>query len=110
ERPFSGNLTVWPGTHRLYEAYFREHGPEALLNGMPPIELPEPVQLTGRAGDVVLCHYQLAHGVAMNVSPHVRYAVYFRLTYSERQDWRAPMTDIWLEWPGMRDVLPVAAA
>src|SRR2546422_257962 len=27
--PGAGNLTVWPGSHRLYEAYFREHGPRA---------------------------------------------------------------------------------
>ncbi len=38
---FAGNLSVWPGTHRLYERYFQQHGAQALLEGMPPIELPE---------------------------------------------------------------------
>jgi len=102
---FAGNLAVWPGTHRIYEQYFREHGPESLLNGMPLIELPQPVQLTGKAGDVVLCHYQLAHGVAQNISPHVRYAIYFRLHHVDHDArWKEAMKDIWLEWDGVRDL------
>jgi ectoine hydroxylase-related dioxygenase (phytanoyl-CoA dioxygenase family) len=102
----SGNFTVWPGTHRLFENYFREHGPESLLNGMPKVEMPEPVQLKGRAGDVVLCHYQLAHGITPNVSPHIRYAIYFRLTHVDHaaQKWET-MTDIWREWPGVREAV-----
>jgi ectoine hydroxylase-related dioxygenase (phytanoyl-CoA dioxygenase family) len=102
---FAGNLTVWPGTHGIYESYFREHGPESLLSCMPPVDLPQPVQLTGKAGDIVLCHYQLAHGVALNVSPHVRYAIYFRLHHVEHAaQWKEAMTDIWLEWDGVRDL------
>ena len=64
-----GNLTVWPGSHLQYEQYFRERGPEALLEGMPDVPLPEPLQLTGQPGDAVLCHYQLGHGIAANTSP-----------------------------------------
>ncbi len=101
--PFMGNLAVWPGTHQRYETYFREHGPESLLNGMPPIQLPEPRQMLGRAGDIVLCHYQLAHSIAQNASPHVRYAIYFRLHHVNHEaQWKQAMTDIWLEWPGMQ--------
>jgi len=101
--PFSGNLAVWPGTHRIYERYFREHGPESLLTGMPPVTLPDPEHVLGRAGDVVLCHYQLAHGVAQNVSPHIRYAIYFRLHHIDHETrWKEAMTNIWLEWDGMR--------
>jgi hypothetical protein len=104
---FAGNLTVWPRTHHLYEKYFREHGPEALLQGMPPVTLPEPVHLTAKAGDVMLCHYQLAHTAAQNASPHVRYAIYFRASHVDHdQKWKEAMTDIWLEWPGMRSVMP----
>ncbi|HEY3291024.1 MAG TPA: phytanoyl-CoA dioxygenase family protein [Anaerolineae bacterium] len=104
--PFAGNLTVWPGTHRLYEQYFREHGPEALLQGMPPIRLPEPLFLTAQAGDVMLCHYELAHAAAANASPHVRYAIYFRASHVEHdQQWKEAMTDIWMEWPGMRSLI-----
>lgn len=101
--PWSGNLTVWPGTHLQYEEYFRVHGPESLLRGMPPVRLPDPVQLTARAGDAFLLHYQLAHTAAPNFSPHVRYAVYFRVAaLGNAECWRTVLTDIWAEWPGMR--------
>jgi ectoine hydroxylase-related dioxygenase (phytanoyl-CoA dioxygenase family) len=94
---------VWPGTHRLYENYFRQHGPEALLEGMPPVQLPEPVMLKGNAGDIVMAHYQLAHTAAQNISPNVRYAIYFRLLHVKHNDqWKEAMTHIWLEWDGMR--------
>jgi ectoine hydroxylase-related dioxygenase (phytanoyl-CoA dioxygenase family) len=104
--PFAGNLAVWPGTHHIYERYFRERGPQSLLNGMPDVPIPEPVQLTGAAGDIVLCHYELAHGVATNVSPHVRYAIYFRLSHVQHasQKWDA-MTNIWMEWAGLQELV-----
>src|SRR5207248_11508361 len=35
--PYSGNFTVWPGTHHEYERYFSQHSPQSLLEGMPPI-------------------------------------------------------------------------
>lgn len=102
--PFAGNLTLWPGTHHLYESYFRVHGPLALLRGMPPVELPAAQQMLVRAGDVILCHYQLAHGVAANVSPHPRYAIYFRLHHVDHElHGHDTMVDIWREWGGMRD-------
>lgn len=104
--PYAGNFTVYPGTHHLYEKYFQEHGPESLLNGMPPVELPEPHQITGEPGDVVLVHYQVAHAAAPNVSPHTRYAIFFRLRHVEHPDFRPEaMTDIWLEWEGLRDIV-----
>jgi hypothetical protein len=103
--PDAGNFTVWPGTHQQYEQYFRKHTPQSLLNGMPPIELPAPQQITGKAGDLVFCHYLLAHGVAPNLSPHIRYAVFFRLSHVEHEShkWET-LTDIWLEWQGMREL------
>lgn len=107
--PYAGNFTVWPGTHRMYEQYFREHGPQALLQGMPKVELPQPVQITGQAGDAVLVHYQLAHGIAGNSSPHIRYAIFFRLHHVNHDNvhWEC-MTDIWLEWAGMQGVAETA--
>lgn len=103
--PLMGNLHVWPGTHRLYEEYFKEHGPQSLLQGMPPVEMPAPQPVTGKAGDVVLVHYQLAHGVGPNVSPHTRSMVFFRLSHVEHDSlhWEC-MTNIWREWEGMGTV------
>lgn len=104
----AGNFTVWPGTHRSFAAYYRQRGPEEILRevqegiirvGVPPVPLPSPVQITGRAGDVVLAHYLLAHGVASNTAPHTRYALFFRLCHTRHteQRWQA-MGDPWLEW------------
>jgi len=102
--PEAGNLVVWPGSHRVLEAYFRERGPRSLLEGMPKVELGTPEPVLARSGDVVLCHYQLAHAAGPNTSPHVRYAVYFRLKRRghDRDPWGS-LTDVWREWPGLRD-------
>ncbi len=103
-QPNAGNLAVWPGTHRIFERYFQEHGPQSLLEGMPRVEMPEPEQMTGTAGDAVICHYQVAHGIAGNASPHIRYAIYFRLFHVDHDElhWEC-MTDIWREWSGMQE-------
>jgi hypothetical protein len=36
---------------------------------------------TAKTGDIVLCHYQLAHAIAPNMSPNIRYMVYFRVSH-----------------------------
>ena len=91
-QPYSGNLAVWPGTHRSFETYFRERGPQSLLEGMPQVEMPEPVQITG------------------NGSPNIRYAIYFRLSHVDHDNlhWEC-MTDIWREWEGMQDLVQAGA-
>jgi hypothetical protein len=102
----AGNFTVWPGTHLQYAQYFKEHNPRELIGGMPRVEVPPANQITGRAGDAVFCHYMLGHGIAPNVSPHIRYAVFFRLHHREHDEhkWEV-MTDLWHDWPGLHDVL-----
>ncbi len=100
---FWGNFTVWPGTHLSFEKYFRQHGVESLRKGLlPKIRMPQPVQILARAGDVILAHYQTAHTVVVNVSPYIRYAVFFRLTCKDHRS-RRFFTDLWLEWPGLKD-------
>jgi hypothetical protein len=98
-RPFAGNLTVWPGTHRLYERHFRERGPRALVEGPPALALGEPLQLQCEAGDVVLLHYELAHTAAVNTSDVDRIAVYFRLALRDlaAQRWQS-LADLWRGW------------
>jgi len=101
--PDMGNFTVWPGSHHVLERYFREHGPQSLLDGFPPVDIGRPQQITARAGDAVLCHYQLAHGIAGNASPFIRYGIFFRLLHADHEGtkWEC-MTDIWREWVGMQ--------
>jgi hypothetical protein len=97
----TGNLWVWPGTHLTHAAYFREHGPDAFFaaGGYPPIALPEPEQVTGEAGDLLLAHYLLGHNIGGNTSPAVRRAVYFRVKRAGHDArWREFLTDPWLDY------------
>jgi hypothetical protein len=103
--PNSGNFTVWPGSHLSYEKYFKEHGSDVLLNGLPQVELREPVQITGQAGDIILCHYQIAHASNVNLSPNIRYACYFRLKHVDHEKhWKETYSNLWLDWPGIREL------
>ena len=103
---FAGNFTVWPGSHVLIESYFRERGQSAVREGMPSIPLGAPKQLLSKIGDVVVCHYQLAHAAAVNTSDNDRYAIFFRLRHREldpdnkayaRNRWEH-LTDLWSGW------------
>lgn len=106
-QPWSGNFTVWPGSHRAYEAYFRKHGHEVLADGRPNIELPaEPVMVTARAGDLVIAHHALMHGACTNESADVRLAVIARLGHVDVAELGPDAyLDIWREWPGVQEVL-----
>jgi hypothetical protein len=72
---FAGNFTVWPGSHRAYEDYFRARGDRALREPMPALELGAHLQIHAKPGDAVLCHYQLAHAAAVNTSDLDRVAI-----------------------------------
>jgi Phytanoyl-CoA dioxygenase (PhyH) len=101
----AGNLWVWPGTHLTHAEYFRTHGPDAFLAaaGYPPIPRPEPEQVTGRAGDLVLAHFLLGHNIGGNISPAVRRAVYYRLKRTGHNPrWREFLQDPWLEYDPVR--------
>jgi hypothetical protein len=104
-----GNLWVWPGSHRSAAAYLREHGPEALLASAPypPVDLGEPRQVIGRAGDVLFAHYLLGHNMGGNTSGETREVIYFRLRREgHRNRWRDAVRDPLLEFEvGIGDLL-----
>jgi hypothetical protein len=105
--PNNGNFMVWPGTHRQLASYLRTHGTDALIDGMPPLDLPEPVQLSVKSGDVVLMHYLMAHSGASNCGPNIRYAIYFRVSRAGHANHReSALTDPWFEWDGLRADYP----
>jgi ectoine hydroxylase-related dioxygenase (phytanoyl-CoA dioxygenase family) len=84
------------------------HGPDAFFaaGGYPPIRLPEPEQVTGEAGDLLLAHYLLGHNIGGNTSPTVRRAVYFRVKRAGHDPrWREFLTDPWLDYDAVRHVL-----
>jgi Phytanoyl-CoA dioxygenase (PhyH) len=101
--PDAGNFTVWPGSHRVLEAHFRAHGTAAISARFPSLAPTSPRPLLGRAGDVILAHYALAHAASVNLGPHVRYAVFFRLYHPDHeQAGTRPLTELWSEWEGLR--------
>ena len=95
----SGNLWVWPGTHLSHAAYFRDHGPQ-LFCAYPPIDLPEPEQVKGRAGDLLLAHYLLGHNIGANYeSEQARRALYFRISAKDHASHRDEfLRDPWLDY------------
>lgn len=110
-KPDMGNLTVYPGTHRQIARTVEKRGFGALKGALEKrLDLPAPVQVTGKTGDVVLFHFQLAHDKARNLSPHIRRMAYFRFWHMEswynrsRRYLKRAVIDPWLEWPGMRGV------
>ena len=98
-RDYAGNFTVWPGSHHVYERYFRARGRRAMSEPMPTPEIGQPVQLTCGGGDVVLAHYELAHTAAVNTADRDRIAIYFRLWLRglEKDRWHY-LTNIWAGW------------
>ncbi|MFI1069547.1 phytanoyl-CoA dioxygenase family protein [Streptomyces puniciscabiei] len=99
----SGNLWVWPGTHLTHAAYFRDQGPQ-MFCAYPPIDLPEPEQIRGRAGDLLLAHYLLGHNVGGNYeSERTRRALYFRISALDHASRRtAFLQDPWLDYEPLR--------
>ncbi|MGF7235056.1 MAG: phytanoyl-CoA dioxygenase family protein [Frankia sp.] len=105
-RQDAGNLWVWPGTHLIHAEYFRTHGPDSFMEaaGYPPITLPEPEQVCGRAGDLLLAHFLLGHNIGGNTSETVRRAVYFRLKRSGHDQRQSEfLRDPWLDYEPIRD-------
>lgn len=97
-----GNLWVWPGTHLRAGAWLAGHGADALVGvwperSYPPVELGEPVQVTGPAGSVLLAHYLLGHNIGGHDGPDggpARQVVYYRLAARDHlARWRATLTD-----------------
>ena len=99
----AGNLWVWPGTHLSHAAYFREHGPQ-MFCAYPPIDLPEPEQVRGRAGDLLLAHYLLGHNIGGNYeSEQTRRALYFRISAKDHASHRNEfLQDPWLDYEPIR--------
>jgi ectoine hydroxylase-related dioxygenase (phytanoyl-CoA dioxygenase family) len=67
------------GSHARLEAYFRNRGREAMQQGMPQMNLGDPIQIFADPGDLIVCHYQLAPAAAVNLSSNDRIAIYYRV-------------------------------
>ncbi len=100
--PDRGNFTVWPGSHELMAHHLRTHGVDAVVDRFPTLPLPPSRAICARAGDGILAHYLLAHGIAPNLGPHIRYAAFFRLFHLQHaENGTRPLVEPWLEWTGV---------
>ncbi len=105
--PYSGNFTVWPGSHRFFENYLKREGLEILSNGTPRVDLPEgPDMVTGNAGDLIIAHHQMIHTGGPNASPNIRYAAIARLRHINcDKNGNDGFQDIWREFPCVREAV-----
>ena len=90
-----GNLTVHPGTYHVIADILKKKGPHFHYDGKKekPKPLPELTRegiadgkcysVIVEAGDVLLAHPWLAHGIGENRSKEVRMAVYCRLSNTD---------------------------
>jgi len=97
--PDMGQLIVHPGSHRAIARDISVRGGawvspnRDLQESKPHLDGAERVQITGRAGSVVLAHPLLAHTVGINYSPHVRYCAYFRVSRRDHDDLRVRLPE-----------------
>lgn len=105
--PYSGNFTVWPGSHRFFENYLKREGLEILSSGTPRVDLPEgPDMVTGNAGDLIIAHHQMIHTGGPNASPNIRYAAIARLRHIDcDKNGNDCFQDIWREFPCVREAI-----
>jgi hypothetical protein len=108
--PDSGNLWVWPGSHRVHQRMFTERGSRALLpvSGHTlslddPPTLAAPVPVLARRGDLLLAHFLLGHNIGGNVSSRTRRILYYRLSCRDHADrWEETFLDVFVEYQPVR--------
>ncbi|MCX5660187.1 MAG: phytanoyl-CoA dioxygenase family protein [Planctomycetota bacterium] len=60
--PFSGNITIFPGTHATVQKHVIDHPGEEFTSGMKDLGPgPEPFEFVARAGDVLFMHHLVFH-------------------------------------------------
>lgn len=60
--PFSGNITIFPGTHAAVQKYLLEHPGEQFPSGLKDLgPTPAPYEFVARPGDVLFMHHLVFH-------------------------------------------------
>ena len=110
--PGGGGFVYWPRSHEPVQAYFREH-PEQIDGsfrdradweerqwGLFSDESPhQPVEFTGRAGDVILWHCFLCHTGSANARARPRLGVFARWHRTDREEMKYDVPeDLWKYW------------
>jgi hypothetical protein len=108
--PRGGGLAVWPRSHRSLHFETRSTGctfddlsTDGFLAAFRAWNRTEPVELPGKAGDVVFFHSRLLHGPSLNlINGHVRLAAYFNILGAE--DSRTAPVGLWEGWRGVQSL------
>jgi hypothetical protein len=73
--PFSGNLTIYPGTHIALQKQVMENPKIEYPGGLTDLPMPAPYEFVAQAGDVLWMHHLVVHSAnsshADNRSPRV---------------------------------------
>ncbi|WP_276256643.1 phytanoyl-CoA dioxygenase family protein [Halomontanus rarus] len=109
--PRGGGFTVWPGSHRVTEEYFRTHtyaeyaaDGGAVLEGL---DLGPAMEIIGEAGTLVLWHHNLVHGPAPNHGERIRMAGFQRIARRDIAEIsESHLGDCWLQYDAIRDLEP----
>ena len=106
----SGALWVWPGSHLVHEALFRDRGADGvnlagghitMLRDPPPLAAPTAV--AGRRGDLLLAHFLLGHNTGPNLTTTTRRMLYYRLGCpAHRSRWSTTFLDALTEYEPVR--------
>jgi hypothetical protein len=104
-----GALLVWPGSHcDLYPQFHStmEHLPvPGYQDAFERIGRLRPVQVTGKAGDVILFHHRLMHAPSVHRRGKTpRHAIFVDFSTSDAGDLARlqPTTEVWEHWNGLR--------
>lgn len=115
--PHTGGFQCIPEIYQDIDEWVRQHAMSVKFNHFQPgLEAHPTVQISGRAGDVILWSTLLPHGPAINLSDQVRIAAFLTITPDKKieqkrlamQNWvkhkRAP--DKWRGLPQQQDPEP----
>ena len=104
-----GALLVWPGSHCDLYPQFRstmEHLPvPGYQASFDRIARMRPVQITGKAGDVILFHHRLMHAASVHRRRNKpRHAIFVDFSSSDARDLvhQQPTADVWEHWDGLK--------
>lgn len=103
-KPESGGFTLWPGTHKQTEEYFKSHSILSVQGGgsRDVFDLPASIEITGPPGTAVIWHGRLMHSGSQNCGEEIRMALISRLKPKNMNDilFETP-DDMWQYWEGV---------
>jgi len=110
-QPNVGNLVAFRGSHHVLQPLLRGEIDRAsnmfsdeggAVERKPALSGGQQILL--QPGDAVMLHQKVAHRVGVNLSPHIRYQTYFRLSHvdhAQNLEDGSLLDDLWGEYEGL---------